>query len=389
MAPYAIIFVPCRECTHMAERWPVLLMARALDLGGSERQLAATARTLDRERFEPHVGCYHPEGIRAAELRAAGIPIVSFGIRSFRSPSLLTGAWQMSAYLRRHRIALVHPFDYPTVIFGVPVARLSGTPVVLSSQRGERAFFSRAWQRVFQWTDRLVDGVVVNSDFIRRELIESQGVPAHRVHLCYNGLDTGTFHAEDRRRMPGLAEAACVIGSVSVLRPEKSLDTLIAAFARLRPDHPGLKLAIVGSGESRDVLVAEAKRLGILDDCVFQPATANVADWYRSMDIYVLPSLSEAFSNALMEAIACGCCPVASNVGGNPEMVRDGDNGLLFEPGNAVELAAKLSLLIGRPELRAEMKAVGRRTIQETFTLDRAAARMGAIYQQFLTRNAG
>ena len=87
-------------------------------------------------------------------------------------------------------------------------------------------------------------------------------------------------------------------------------------------------------------LQTQARTLGIGDDCVFVPAKADVAEWLRSIDIFVLPSLSEGLSNSLMEAMACGCCAVASRTGGNIELVTDGRTGWLFEPGNAAELTS-------------------------------------------------
>ena len=361
-------------------------MCRALGLGGSERQLTAIAKTLDRDKFDPHVGFTYDEGIRAADLRDAGIPVVRFPLRSFRSPSCLAATWRLGRYIQRNRISVVHPFDFPSVLFAVPVSRVFGAPVVLASQRGELAFFSRPWQRVFELMDRIADGVVVNSHFLRRELMEFHGMPERRIHLCYNGIDTIVFHPQGRCRTEPLKDADCVIGAVSVLRPEKSLDTLIRAFAAVRPHYSRLKLAIVGDGDHRPGLLQLAGQLRVIEDCVFVPATKDVAEWYRSIDIYVLPSLTEAFSNSLMEAMACGCTPVATNVGGNPEVVRHGETGLLFPAGDVETLARELRRLIDDQVLRARLSDAASRLIEAEFTLDVASDRMGAIYQQYLSR---
>src|SRR5947207_11914065 len=109
-------------------------MVRELGIGGCERDLTKIAKGLNRDLFEPHVGCFHSEGLRTEELRAGGIPIIRFPVRSFGSVSALTGALQMGRYLDRHGIRLVHAFDVPTVIFAVPVARAFRTPVVVAGQ---------------------------------------------------------------------------------------------------------------------------------------------------------------------------------------------------------------------------------------------------------------
>src|SRR5438445_8399263 len=202
-------------------RRPVLLMARELGLGGSERQLAEIALALDRERFEPHVGCFTDGGFRANDLRDAGVPILELGVRSLVSRSALAGAWRMGLYLRRHRIRLVHAFDVPLDLFAVPVARFFHTPVVLSSQRAHRALTPGGTRRLLRLTDRIVDGIVVNSRAVARELQAEDDVPASMLRLAYNGLDTAMFHPDGPREELPWTDKTVVIGVICALRPEK------------------------------------------------------------------------------------------------------------------------------------------------------------------------
>src|SRR3989442_460635 len=182
----------------MAQPVPVLLMARQLDVGGSERQLAEAVKTLDRSRFEFHVGCFYADGFRGDELRRAGVPIVTLPVRSFYAPATLGVAGQLGHYVRRNRIQLVHTFDVPATLFGVPAARLSRTPVVVSSQRAHRSLTPTFTQRLLRITDRMVDAVVVNCEAMRRHLIDDEHVPPNLIHLCANGVDTTIFRPEGR-----------------------------------------------------------------------------------------------------------------------------------------------------------------------------------------------
>lgn len=362
-------------------RHTVLLMARELGLGGTERQLAETALSLDPHRFEPHVGCFTDGGFRARELREAGVPILELGVRSLVSGSAVAGARRMGVYLARHKIELVHAFDVPLDLFAVPVARWYRVPVVLSSMRAHRDLTPGLTRHLLRVTDRIVDGIVVNSRAVARQLAEEDGVPPSMVRLAYNGLDTRVFRRDGERAALPWSEASAVIGTVCALRPEKGLATLMEAFRKVKAARPGVKLLIVGSGP----MLAELEAGGDAD-CHFQPAERNVAPWLRAMDIFVLPSLSEALSNALMEAMGCGCCPVASDTGGNPELVVDGDTGLLFPVGDAEALAARLALLLDGPEYRRRLAAKAERRIEEHFTREQAARAMGAIYGEFLSR---
>lgn len=367
----------------MPARIPVLLIARELNLGGSERQMAEIAKALDRSRFDPRAGCFRPaEGLRADDLRAAGIPIVHFPVPSMAS---VKGALRIAAYIRQQNIRLVHTFDTPANLYGVPAARLAASAAVVSSQRVDRALWPRIQRHGLRMTDHLVDGIVVNCEFLRRHLRDEEKVPEGLIQLCYNGIDTREFQpAPGAARPDALRAAALVVGVVCALRPEKGLATLLDAFAAVRPQAPDTKLAIVGSGPCLADLQERARHLGILSDCVFEPATPRVADWLRAIDIFVLPSHSEALSNSLMEAMASGCCVAASRVGGNPELVAHGETGMLFEPRDAAGLAELLCVLVREPARRSGLAANAAHLIRTRFSLAAAARRMGEIYSEIL-----
>src|ERR1051326_1787472 len=178
---------------HAHPPWPRLLMARELGSGGSERQMAATARALDPSLFQAHVGCFRAGGPRHAELESAGIPVVEFAVRSFAKPSAARGAYQLTRFLRSHRIRLVHTFDVPTNIFVPPVARALNTCIILGSARAHRDLVPPLHRRLLHYTDKLVDGIVVNCEFLRRHLLEDYRLSPGLIHLCRNGIDTSAF----------------------------------------------------------------------------------------------------------------------------------------------------------------------------------------------------
>jgi glycosyltransferase involved in cell wall biosynthesis len=233
--------------------------------------------------------------------------------------------------------------------------------------------------------------VVVNCDAMRRHMIADEGVRADHLRICYNGLDTEHFRPLPRVRPPGLAGASLVVGVVCALRPEKGLPTLLEAFAKVLSGPPsavrsGLRLAMVGSGPMLESLREMSIGLGVETKCHFEPSTADVAGWLRAMDIFVLPSLSEALSNALMEAMACGCAVVASSVGGNPELVSDGATGLLYPAGDAAALADRLERLVVDDELRSRVGAAAATRLRQNFSLDASVRTMEAIYEEQMAK---
>ena len=360
---------------------PVLLMVRELGPGGTERQMTEIAKHLDRSQFSPYVGCFHSGGMRGDELEAAGIPVVHFPVKSLVSPGALSGAREMGQFLRRNRIRIVHAFDVPMNIFGVPVARFFGTPVVISSQRAYRELVAPAARQFLRLCDRLATATVVNCRAIERHLVEDYRVPSRKIELCYNGLDTATFYPRERS-----AGRAVVIGGVYALRPEKNIETLLDAFALVSARRPGVQLLIIGSGAMEISLKERASTLGIGRNVRFEPASADVAARMNEIDIFVLPSVSEALSNSLMEAMACGCAVTASRVGGNPELVREGETGLLFEPRDAAGLARNLERLVDQEELRHRLALAGAEFIRGNFSVEASARRMGEIYTSLLAK---
>ncbi len=362
-------------------------MVRELGLGGSERQTVELAMALDKTEFAPHVGCFRANGFRAEELRRAGIPILALPVRSLLAFNAIQGAWEMGRYLRKHDIQLVHTFDLPLTCFGVPVARVFGVPTVLSSQRAHRGLQPQS-RRLARFSDRLVNGIVANCEAMRVHLIEDEGVPERLIRVCHNWIDLERFQPMPKLRPAGLSEASIVIGAVCALRPEKDLSTLIDAFALVRDAVPGLKLLIVGSGPMRGSLQARACEHSLGEQCLFQDATADVRTWLREMDIFVLPSIHEALSNSLMEAMAFGLAVVASNVGGNPELVIDGETGLLFKAGDAQDLARQLSALIGQAELRQRLRMNASAYVAARFGKEVSVRRMEAVYRAFLGRGS-
>jgi glycosyltransferase involved in cell wall biosynthesis len=365
---------------------PVLLMVRELGIGGCERDLTKLAIGLDRSRFEPYVGCFIPDGLRSGELRSRGIPIVHFNVPSFASSAALRAARKMGTFIRERGIQVVHAFDAPTDIFAVPVARFYHTPVVIASELSYRNLVvGRMPQYLMHVSAIAAHKIVVNSAAVGTDLRENANVPANKIVLSHNGVDLRAF-APDPRIRKVFPDASLVIGAVCALRPEKRLDLLLDAFARVRVNDTDLRLVIVGSGPMLDALERQARKLQIESFCHFEPSKTEVAEWMRSMDIFVMCSESESFPNALLEAMACGCCVVGSRVGGVPELIAHGRNGLLFESRSVDDLALQMTRLIREPALRSRLAKDSVRTAREEFPITAAVNRIQNLYLNLLDR---
>ncbi len=364
----------------------VLLVVRELGLGGIERDVTKLALGFDRGRYVPYVATYRPFGPRFDELTAAGIPILHLDLSSLLSAKALSAALAFRSWVRRNRITIVHAFD-PSSVFAVPLARLLRVPIVLSSQLGHRELHDPRTRGQLRIVDRLSEVVVVNCEALRRHLSTLHDIPVEKIELCYNGVDARHFHAGPLERLPEVSAAPFVIGTVCVLRPEKGLELLIAAFAKVRHLVPGVKLLIVGNGPELPRLERKRDELGLNEAILFKPAIPDVAPVLHSLDVFVSCSYSEAFSNAILEAMACGCCVVGSRVGGTPELLGENTRGLLFESANVEDLAAKLSTTMQDAVLRNQLGSSAAEFAHSQFSVERNIERCSAIYDKLLARH--
>jgi glycosyltransferase involved in cell wall biosynthesis len=362
----------------------VLLTARELDQGGLERDVAKIATHLDPSRFQPHVATFSAKGLRYEELKAARIPILELPLRSLVSFNCFRLGRELGQYISKHRIKVVHSYD-ASGVFMLPWARLAGVRVTIASQLSYRGILDARTQKLLRILDRLADAIVVNCEAIRHYMVEHEHVPTNRLQLCYNGVDTTEF-------FPGSPSVAAdpdrvTIGLVCALRPEKNIPLLQEAFAALRGSRQNIQLVIVGSGPELGRAKANADRLTISDACEFVPATRDVADWLRRFDIFVLPSYSEAFSNSLLEAMACGCAAVASHIGGTPELLgTEEERGLLFNNNDAADLVRQLQRLVADRQLRRDLGHRAAAFAKEKLPIEAAARRTAEIYEYLLSR---
>lgn len=366
-------------------------MAHRLHVGGAERDLAKLARYLDPGYFQVHTAAFHAEGERAEEIRAAGIPLLPLPVRSFRDRTAFTGARILRDYLRQHRIAVLQAFDTPTSIYCTPLGRAFGLPAVLSSHLYFRHLISGYQYHALRMVDVLSHRIVVNANAISAHLQHDYRVPAAKIFVSHNGVETAEFFPQTvpRTVWPAVGDQSpTVIGALCVQREEKRLEVLIRAFALLRKADTAAsrqaRLLIVGDGPMHEAWRAEVATHGLDPVCRFVRSSKDVPHWLRQMDIYVLPSRSEGFPNAVLEAMACGVVPLASRVGGIPEMVEDGESGLLFPSGNVEELAAALAHLLEHKDERIRLSCNAARRAREVFSMEAAARRMGDFYRSLL-----
>jgi glycosyltransferase involved in cell wall biosynthesis len=283
----------------------------------------------------------------------------------------------LARYIRRHRIGLVHSFDFYSNAYGVLAGRLARTGVVIASQRDLGNLRTPAQQRINRMMLRLAHHVLANSDAAAARVRQGAGVRQEHLVVVRNGVDTLRFRP---RELNGDAQPVRVFGTVANLRPEKGLTDLVRATALVRGQHRDISMAIWGEGPLRPKLEALIQNLGLDDVVQLRGHAHDAAEALTTVDAFILPSLSESCSNSLMEAMAMGLPVIASNTGGNPELVLDGSSGLLVRPGDPTDLARAMAHLMDNSAFAAALGARAAQRARTEFSPSSMLAGIEALY---------
>ena len=355
-------------------RVSLAVFVTSFDPGGTERQMTELIRRLDRSRWAVHVATFRPRGAwfdRVAEASS----VATFPITSFKSARAMTQLWRFAHWCRTQRIAVVPTCELYSNIFGLPGAALARVAVRVGNRREINPDKSIAQIALQRGAYTCAHKIVANSRAAVARLI-AERVPAHRIALVANGLDVDQYQPHSSARPPRR------IVVVANLRAEKGHDVLIDAAASLVRVHPDTHIEFVGAGPERDRLVARARERGVAQAITFSGHCEDVSARLAAADVFVLPSRSEAFPNALLEAMAAGLPVVACGVGGILELVEDGRTGLLVPPGDPAALADRLLRLMSAPALAQTLGAAARAHVIARYSFDRM---VGAFEQLYLT----
>ena len=348
--------------TRPAEPIRVCHVLLSLRPGGLENGVVNVINGLDRTEFVSSVCCLQEKGVFAGRITDTRCEILEFGLRpgtDFSLPRRLMRAF------RKLRPDIVHTRNAESFYYGAAAAKLAGIPVV-HSEHGR--VFPEKWHRAL--VQRLMLKNIAGAFAVSRELAHAMvtqiGVRPGRFTVIYNGVDTQRFVA--RATTSRRASGEVVIGTVGRLVAVKNYGLLLRAVAELPRELPWT-LRFIGDGPERERLCALAQQLGVGERVQFLGHREDVAQLLGGLDIFVLPSLSEGMSNTLLEAMAAGVAVVASDVGGNPEIIESDRSGMLFACGDVDGAARKIQALVADSALRARLAAAGIDRVQSTFSM--------------------
>jgi glycosyltransferase involved in cell wall biosynthesis len=389
------------------DRVRVLFINSPTNIGADSWIHLLLMRHLPRDRFELHAAvqpaapgqAQTPLDAAVRAISGVSVQYTSFGPTLFGRTRLeklralgelaptLGSLLALAAYVRRHRIQVLHATDRPRdALACVLLARLTGAKAVIHVH----VKFDQWMSRGQKWALGQADALVGVSRFVAASLVAG-GYRPERVKAVLNAIDPGswdpTTSAAPGRAALGVSSTAPLVVSVARLFSWKGHTELLQALARVKEVLPEVRLAIVGadypegSGTTRQ-LSALARELGVTENVIFTGQRSDIAALLAASDVFALPSFEEPFGLVYAEAMAMQRPVIGLSNGGTPEVVRHGEDGLLSPPKDIEALAANLLALLRDPALRARLGRQGREQVEARFGPARLASDFGSLYAQ-------
>jgi len=343
--------------------------------GGLERLLVDFARMHNRRRYEMEFMVFREIGAFANQIHDAGCPVHQLTERG-----RMRGVIELAQFLRKHEFDVVHTHNTHPHIYGTLAARLAGVPVVINTRHGQRV--ERNWKSrwPYRFAAMLADRMIAVSDDAARMSVREAGVPEKKVARIWNGIDVEQFAWRGPVSEPvGIA--------VARLSPEKDIPTLLHAVHAAVERVPEFRLIIVGDGPERRRIESLRAELELETNVQILGERGDVPQWLARAGFFISSSFSEGISLTLLEAMAVGLPVIATDVGGNPEIVENGVCGEVVPSGDADAMADAIIGFCQKRETWVDMGQRGRQRVKEHFEIGRMIDEYESLYDELLTHS--
>jgi glycosyltransferase involved in cell wall biosynthesis/predicted ATP-grasp superfamily ATP-dependent carboligase/predicted metal-dependent phosphoesterase TrpH len=385
----------CSQCAYYQYAngtWPgerplrVLHLIETINPGGAELMMLGLITSLPRDKVTSHVVVIK-HGWLEQRLREHNIPVTVMPLKR-----QLDWRWvrDLARLAKRREYDVLHSHEFTMNAYAFLAGKLSGLPTQ-ATVHGNLEYLQGHWKRrgMYRWLTLAAAPLVAVSDEIRRMLVEEIGLLAEEIKVVHNGVPVDEVAQGDcpSREELGLPTAGRLIGVVGRLHPIKGPDVMIDAMPKLLEAAPDVRLLFFGQGHMRPELEQRVARLGLGDAVSFMGYAENIRDVMHCLDLVVVPSRYEGLSLTLIEAMATELPIVATNVGGTPEAITDGENGLLVPVEDPGALAEACLRLLTDPELAARLAEQAQRRAVADFGIAEMASAYLALYESKVRRD--
>ena len=357
----------------------ILYIINELAHGGTEKQLVQLIRRLDRSQFQPHIAILYST---SAFLKELDIPSIQVDFNSFKDRELFRKILRLRRFARKHDIQIVQTFFQDPHLIGAILKCC--LPLRLVGSFRDLGFWQTFMGRAkIRLCDFLYDGYIANSEAVRRYSSAAFGIKLGKIECIYNGFPYDECAALTRHAS---REAdSKVVGIVANLnRKVKRVEDFVAMASVVKNKIPDSKFVIIGDGHLKEELVSMSGRLGLRESISFLGTVPNPVEYIPNFRVGVITSESEGFSNAIIEYMACGVPVVATNVGGNSEMIISGENGYLVPVGRPALMAEKVIFLLENPSHAQSIGLANREKVLRNYTVKQMIADYQTYYELIL-----
>jgi glycosyltransferase involved in cell wall biosynthesis len=352
-------------------------------LGGGERIVLKLAALLPHYGYGVSILTFsvHSE---SAGLKSPPCPIYLLPLTRTYDLAALRAAFALRRFLKEQQVGIVQTFFESSDIWAGFVTKTMSTAKLIWSRRDMGILRGRKHHLAYRLMAGMPDAVFAVSEQVRRYCVEVDGISADRVQTIYNGLELADWREVAKsERAPG----EFVVATVGNIRRVKGHDIFLRAAATVLQEFPGAQFSIAGDvlePEYFAELEALVRELDLGDHVRFVGGISGLREHLAEADVFVLPSRSEGFSNAIIEAMAASLPVVATDVGGNAEGVVDGVSGFVVPSEEVARMAAAILTLLRDPVKAKQMGEAGRALVEERFTIEAMMRRITGTYARLL-----
>ena len=356
-------------------------------MGGAEKNLFDIVDNLDKDHFQSIVIAFKG-GEVLDRLKNKGFEVYENGVTKLASKEAVRKAFELKRFVKNHHVDIIVSYHHDADIWGYLVSLMSGGVPIISSRRDMGYQLSAIHIWFYRLFGRRFAKMITVSEAVKREVSKREWIDPDKIVTIHNGLDPNIYRGGERtlqiRTELGLTKEHIVLGTVASFRPIKGQLYLVEAIKNIAGKYPNIRVVFVGYNDTEyfHAVLRRVGELGLGEHFIFTGARSDIPDLLSIFDIFVISSVNEGFSNAIIEAMAA-CKPiVAPDSGGNPESVQDNFNGLLFRACDSLSLSEKLGLLISDPEKRRVMGCRGSDTVEKNFHYRKMIKKFGNLLKE-------
>jgi len=359
----------------------VIHLVEELTIGGLEKILTTIVLNLDKKKYNVSVWCLREGGFFADKLVKEGIDVKILHISTSRNPLSI---YKLYRFLKSHKFDIIHTHAYSAGTIGRMSAFLAGVPVIISHNHSVYDYYGKFYNLVEWFLSLITDRVICISEVVNGFANKTQRINSKKLITIHNGIDDVCDLTEksssDLKKELGIPINHPVICTISHMEEHKGLKYLLEAASLLLQSKNDVSFLLVGEGVLKKELKILCADLKIEKNVIFAGEQSDISEILSLSDIFVLPSLREGLPLTILEAMACGKPVIATNVGGIPEIVKDGENGILVYPKDPETLYMAMNELLGDREKREKMGRIGKRVCDESFRTKTMVEKVEDLY---------